>query len=111
MTRWAVIDFETTGISPGQGDRATEVAIAIVDHGQMLMALQRCAKATMGKLLAQHQRFDAFCRPDSQFQECPQAASTTRCMMVCGATLFQLMGPCSECTILPLPMGSGCSDA
>jgi DNA polymerase III subunit epsilon len=39
----AVIDFETTGLSPGQGDRATEVAIVmlegdrIVDRFQSLM--------------------------------------------------------------------------
>ena len=41
--RIAVIDFETTGISPGQGDRATEVAIVltegdrVVDRFQSLM--------------------------------------------------------------------------
>ena len=27
----AVIDFETTGISPGQGARATEVAIVLLE--------------------------------------------------------------------------------
>ncbi len=27
----AVIDFETTGLSPAQGDRATEIAIAVLD--------------------------------------------------------------------------------
>lgn len=43
MSRTAVIDFETTGLSPGQGDRATEVAIVlmegerIVDRFQSLM--------------------------------------------------------------------------
>ncbi len=43
MTRIAVIDFETTGISPAMGDRATEVAIVmmeggrVVDHFQSLM--------------------------------------------------------------------------
>jgi DNA polymerase-3 subunit epsilon len=43
MNRIAVIDFETTGISPGMGDRATEVAIVItegdriVDRYQSLM--------------------------------------------------------------------------
>ena len=30
MPRIAVIDFETTGISPGQGARATEVAIVLL---------------------------------------------------------------------------------
>ncbi len=43
MTRIAVIDFETTGISPAMGDRATEVAIVmmegerVVDRFQSLM--------------------------------------------------------------------------
>jgi DNA polymerase-3 subunit epsilon len=43
MNRIAVIDFETTGISPAMGDRATEVAIVIsegnrvVDRYQSLM--------------------------------------------------------------------------
>ena len=43
MNRIAIIDFETTGISPGMGDRATEVAIVIsegdriVDRYQSLM--------------------------------------------------------------------------
>jgi len=43
MTAIAVIDFETTGLSPGQGARATEIAAVriedgrIVDHYQSLM--------------------------------------------------------------------------
>jgi DNA polymerase-3 subunit epsilon len=43
MTRIAVIDFETTGMSPAYGDRPTEVAIVmteqgrVVDHYQSLM--------------------------------------------------------------------------
>ena len=43
MNRIAVIDFETTGTSPGMGDRATEIAIVItegdriVDRYQSLM--------------------------------------------------------------------------
>lgn len=32
----AVIDFETTGMSPDRGDRATEVAVVIVTHGQIV---------------------------------------------------------------------------
>lgn len=31
----AVIDFETTGLSPGMGDRATEIAIVIVRDGRI----------------------------------------------------------------------------
>ncbi len=33
MTRYAVIDFETTGLSPLQGDRALEIAAVIVENG------------------------------------------------------------------------------
>lgn len=32
----AVIDFETTGLSPGQGDRATEIAAVIVEDGKIV---------------------------------------------------------------------------
>ncbi|NMF99472.1 3'-5' exonuclease [Aromatoleum toluolicum] len=32
----AVIDFETTGLSPGQGDRATEVAAVILEDGRIV---------------------------------------------------------------------------
>ncbi|MBD5800736.1 DNA polymerase III PolC-type [Azoarcus sp. Aa7] len=32
----AVIDFETTGLSPGQGDRATEVAAVILEDGKVV---------------------------------------------------------------------------
>lgn len=35
MDRIAVIDFETTGLSPAMGDRATEVAVVIVDNGRI----------------------------------------------------------------------------
>ncbi len=45
MTRLAVIDFETTGISPGQGDRATEVAIVIVERGQVVDRFQSLMNA------------------------------------------------------------------
>ena len=34
MSAIAVIDFETTGISPGQGARATEVAIVLLEGGR-----------------------------------------------------------------------------
>ena len=32
MSKIAVIDFETTGLSPGYGDRATEVAVVMVEN-------------------------------------------------------------------------------
>lgn len=40
----AVIDFETTGISPGQGARATEVAIVLLDNGQVVDRFQSLMK-------------------------------------------------------------------
>lgn len=36
MTRIAVIDFETTGMSPAYGDRPTEVAIVLTEEGRVL---------------------------------------------------------------------------
>lgn len=36
MTRYAVIDFETTGLSPERGDRAIEIAAVIVEHGKQV---------------------------------------------------------------------------
>jgi len=35
MSTVAVIDFETTGLSPTMGDRATEVAVVIVENGKI----------------------------------------------------------------------------
>jgi DNA polymerase-3 subunit epsilon len=34
----AVIDFETTGMGPAQGARATEVAIVLIEGGQVVTA-------------------------------------------------------------------------
>jgi len=45
MTRIAVIDFETTGISPGMGDRATEVAIVMVEGGEVVGRFQSLMNA------------------------------------------------------------------
>jgi DNA polymerase-3 subunit epsilon len=45
MSRIAVIDFETTGLSPAMGDRATEVAIVIVEHGQVVDRFQSLMNA------------------------------------------------------------------
>ncbi|WP_339516424.1 3'-5' exonuclease [Pseudomonas sp. RL_15y_Pfl2_60] len=36
----AVIDFETTGVSPAQHDRATEIGVAIVQDGQIVARYQ-----------------------------------------------------------------------
>lgn len=36
MTTYAVLDFETTGISPGQGARPTEIAVVLVRDGELV---------------------------------------------------------------------------
>ena len=41
----AVIDFETTGLSPAMGDRATEVAIVLVEGGQVVARFQSLMNA------------------------------------------------------------------
>ena len=40
MNPIAVIDFETTGLSPGQGARATEIGIVLVENGQVVDRFQ-----------------------------------------------------------------------
>jgi DNA polymerase-3 subunit epsilon len=45
MPPTAVIDFETTGISPGCGDRATEVAIVLLEGGRVVDRFQSLMNA------------------------------------------------------------------
>ena len=45
MSCIAVIDFETTGLSPGMGDRATEVAIVMVENGRIVDRFQSLMNA------------------------------------------------------------------
>lgn len=45
MTLTAVIDFETTGISPACGDRATEVAIVLLESGRVVDRFQSLMNA------------------------------------------------------------------
>ncbi|WP_439520667.1 3'-5' exonuclease [Hydrogenophaga sp.] len=45
MSRIAVIDFETTGISPSAGDRATEVAVVILEEGTVVDRYQSLMNA------------------------------------------------------------------
>lgn len=45
MTRIAVIDFETTGLSPAMGDRATEVAIVMLEDGEVVGRFQSLMNA------------------------------------------------------------------
>ncbi len=42
--RYAVIDFETTGLSPQNGDRITEVAIVMVESGMVVDQFQSLVK-------------------------------------------------------------------
>lgn len=45
METVAVLDFETTGLSPHYGDRATEIAIALVRDGQVIDRFQSLMSA------------------------------------------------------------------
>ena len=45
MSCIAIIDFETTGISPNMGDRATEVAIVLLQEGQVVDRFQSLMNA------------------------------------------------------------------
>ncbi|MDB5867726.1 MAG: DNA-directed polymerase [Polaromonas sp.] len=45
MNLTAVIDFETTGISPNCGDRATEVAIVLLENGRVVDRYQSLMNA------------------------------------------------------------------
>jgi len=45
MSPIAVIDFETTGISPDHGDRATEVAIVMLENGRVVDRFQSLMNA------------------------------------------------------------------
>lgn len=45
MTSVAVIDFETTGLSPAMGDRATEIAVVLVEGDQVVDRFQSLMNA------------------------------------------------------------------
>jgi DNA polymerase-3 subunit epsilon len=45
MSLIAVIDFETTGLSPAYGDRATEVAIVLLERGRVVDRFQSLMNA------------------------------------------------------------------
>ena len=45
MNPIAVIDFETTGLSPTMGDRATEIAIVMLENGQVVARYQSLMNA------------------------------------------------------------------
>jgi len=45
MERLAVIDFETTGMTPAQGARATEIGVAVLEDGQIVDRYQSLINA------------------------------------------------------------------
>ena len=45
MDKLAVIDFETTGLSPRMGDRATEVAVVLLENGRIVDRYQSLMNA------------------------------------------------------------------
>jgi DNA polymerase III subunit epsilon len=45
LKRIAVIDFETTGLSPAQGDRATEIAVVVLEGSQVVDRFQSLMNA------------------------------------------------------------------
>ncbi len=47
MSTFAVIDFETTGLSPGHGARPTEIAVVIIDNGKIADRYQSLMNANV----------------------------------------------------------------
>ncbi|MCA3826622.1 MAG: 3'-5' exonuclease, partial [Burkholderia sp.] len=45
MQTVAVLDFETTGLSPNMGDRATEIAVILLRDGQVVDRFQSLMNA------------------------------------------------------------------
>lgn len=75
MEAVAVIDFETTGLSPAQGDRATEIAAVIVHDGQVVGRYQSLMNAGL--------RIPAFIQQltgisDAMIRSAPPAAEVMR---------------------------------
>jgi DNA polymerase-3 subunit epsilon len=71
----AVIDFETTGLSPAQGDRATEVAAVILQNGKVVDRYQSLMNAGL--------RIPAFIQEltgisDAMIRSAPPAADVMR---------------------------------
>src|SRR4029079_4914726 len=48
VTAVAVIDFETTGLSPGMGDRATEIGIVLLEGDTVVDRFQSLMNAGVG---------------------------------------------------------------
>lgn len=71
----AVIDFETTGMSPGQGARATEVAIVLLENGKVVDRFQSLMKtgAWIPPFITELTGIT-----NAMVQEAPEAASVMR---------------------------------
>eukprot|EP01030_Chromulinospumella_sphaerica_P015496 gene15496-15306_t len=71
----AVIDFETTGMSPGQGARATEVAIVLLESGKVVDRFQSLMKtgAWIPPFITELTGIT-----NAMVQEAPEAASVMR---------------------------------
>lgn len=71
----AVIDFETTGLSPAMGDRATEIAAVILENGKVVDRYQSLMDA--GKRIPSY--IEALTGiSDAMIREAPMAAAVMR---------------------------------
>lgn len=75
MNTYAVIDFETTGLSPDLGDRVTEVGVAILSDGQIINRYQ--------SLVNPHRPIPAFVQSltgitDAMVSSAPESSSVMR---------------------------------
>ena len=82
MSTYAIIDFETTGLSPAMGDRATEIAAVVVSNGDIVGRYQ--------SLINPQRPIPAFVQSltgitDSMVRRAPEAPQVMR-------ELFKLIG-------------------
>ena len=89
MSSIAIIDFETTGISPNMGDRATEVAIVMLEGGQVVDRFQSLMNAGV--------RVNSFITQLTGITNGPHDAShrLIGCSQM-AAGLRPVVGPCAE---------------
>lgn len=75
MSTYAIIDFETTGLSPSMGDRATEIAAVVISNGRVVYQYQ--------SLINPQRPIPAFVQSltgitDSMVRKAPDATSVMR---------------------------------
>ena len=75
MERIAVIDFETTGISPGTGCRATEVAVVMLEGGRIVERYQSLMNAGV-RIPAQIEQLTGI--SNAMLRSAPPAATVMR---------------------------------